>query len=80
MLHGWLLLAMCLPALMATAQPKLEFQMKKPKQFEERKLGSEKMADKKFTPIRRFFQNTYTHYNYYFNANEKLIKLIDQAI
>ncbi|QGW27871.1 hypothetical protein [Phnomibacter ginsenosidimutans] len=80
MLHGWLLLAMCLPALMATAQPKLEFQMKKPKQFEERKLGSEKMADKKFTPIRRFFQNTYTHYNYYFNANEKLIKIIDQAI
>ncbi|MCA0381768.1 MAG: hypothetical protein LCH58_06385 [Bacteroidetes bacterium] len=80
LLHGWLLLAMCLPALMATAQPKLEFQMKKPKQFEERKLGSEKMADKKFTPIRRFFQNTYTHYNYYFNANEKLIKIIDQAI
>ena len=79
MLHGWLLLAMCLPALLATAQPKLEFQMKKPKQFEERKLGSEKMADQKFTPVRRFFQNTYTHYNYYFNANEKLIKIIDQA-
>lgn len=61
------------------AQPKLEFNMKKPKQFEERKLGSEKSADKKFTVVRRFFQNTYTHYNYYFNANEKLKTIISNA-
>lgn len=63
------------------AQPKLEFDMKikKPKQFEERKLGSEKSADKKFTVVRRFFQNTYTHYNYYFNANEKLNTIISNA-
>ncbi|HSC52100.1 MAG TPA: hypothetical protein VLC98_00650 [Phnomibacter sp.] len=60
----------------AFAQPKLEFNLKKPKQFEERKLGSEKMADKKFTPVRKFFQNTFTHYNYYFNANEKLNSVI----
>jgi tetratricopeptide (TPR) repeat protein len=51
------------------AQPKLDFEIKKPKEFEERQLGSEKSADKKFTLVRRFFQNTYTHYNYYFNAN-----------
>lgn len=78
--RSWWLACFCLLAWPAWAQPKLEFQMKKPKQFEERKLGSEKMADKKFTPVRRFFQNTYTHYNYYFNANEKLNKIIDQAI
>lgn len=58
------------------AQPKLEFNMKKPKQFEERKLGSEKMADKKLTTVRKFFQSTYTHYNYYFNANEKLKSIV----
>ncbi|MFZ4058329.1 MAG: hypothetical protein ACOYKE_09320, partial [Ferruginibacter sp.] len=42
---------------------------KKPEKFENRKLGSEKFAEKKFTPIRHLFQNNYTHYNYYFNAN-----------
>ena len=63
----------------AFAQPKLEFEMKKPKQFEERKLGSEKMADKKFTVPRHFFQNMYTHYNYYFNAKYKMLDIIDEA-
>lgn len=63
----------------AGAQPKMEFQMKKPKQFEDRKLGSEKMADKKFTIVRRFFQNSYTHYNYFFLANQKINGIIDFA-
>ncbi len=58
------------------AQPKLEFNLKKPDQFKERQLGSEKMAAKKFTPVRRFFQNTYTHYNYYFNANDRLKTIV----
>ncbi len=61
------------------AQPKLEFDLKKPKQFEERQLGSEKSADKKFTIIRRFFQNTYTHYNYYYNANNLINEIISRA-
>ncbi|MBS1643803.1 MAG: hypothetical protein JST36_02085 [Bacteroidetes bacterium] len=34
--------------------------------------SNEKMLKKKWTPIRRGFQNTYTHYNYYFNANKKM--------
>ena len=71
-----LTLGVILPPALADAQPKLELNMKKPKKFEERKLGSEKMADKKFTIVRRLFQNTYTHYNYYFNANEKLKEII----
>ena len=52
------IIALFAGAFQVKAQPKLEFNMKKPEQFKERKLGSEKMADKKFTPVRRFFQNT----------------------
>jgi tetratricopeptide (TPR) repeat protein len=34
--------------------------------------SNEKMLKKKWTPPRKFFQNTYTHYNYYFNADRKM--------
>ena len=52
---------------------------KKPEKFENRKLGSEKTADKKFTVPRNFYQNTVTHYNYYFNANNRVNTVIDRA-
>ncbi|HMJ46142.1 MAG TPA: hypothetical protein VK498_02370, partial [Ferruginibacter sp.] len=52
---------------------------KKPEQYEEKKLGSEKTADKKFTTFRRLLQNNVTHYNYYFNANNKLNAVIERA-
>lgn len=52
---------------------------KKPEKFETRKLGSEKTADKKFTVIRNFTQNTFTHYNYYFNANNRVNTVVDRA-
>lgn len=52
---------------------------KKPKEYEEKKLGSEKTADKKFTKLRRFIQNNVTHYNYYFNANNKINKVLEMA-
>eukprot|EP01035_Chromulina_nebulosa_P002706 gene2706-3691_t len=69
-----------LPSVLSLAQPKgLEFNLKKPKQFTERKLPSEKLADKKFTKMRRFFQNTYTHFNYFFNANLKLNEIIEDS-
>jgi hypothetical protein len=44
----------------------------KPKRYQERKLGSEKSTEKKFTILRRITQNTYTHFNYHFNAYNKL--------
>lgn len=62
-----------------SAQPKSDPNLKKPKEFEERKLGSEKMAGKKFTLPRHVFQNMFTHYNYYFNANNLLNEIIDAA-
>ena len=52
---------------------------KKPEKFENRKLGSEKTADKKFTLPRNFYQNNVTHYNYYYNANNRVNSVIDRA-
>ena len=52
---------------------------KKPEKFENRKLGSEKTADKKFTVPRNFYQNNVTHYNYYFNANNRVNTVVDRA-
>jgi len=52
---------------------------KKPEKYETRKLGSEKTADKKFTTSRHFIQNTVTHYNYYFNSNNKINAVVERA-
>ena len=57
-------------------QPTLDPDMKKPKKYENRILRSEKTGDKKFNLPRRFFQNTFTHYNYAFNATAKLNQVI----
>lgn len=53
--------------------------IKKPEKYENRKLGSEKSAEKKFTLTRKIYQNTVTHYNYYFNANNKMQDVISSA-
>ncbi|MBK8953605.1 MAG: hypothetical protein IPM85_16485 [Chitinophagaceae bacterium] len=42
-------------------------------------LRSEKSDQKKFTLPKRFIQNTVTHYNYYFNANNKLNEVLERA-
>ncbi len=57
----------------------LPYELKKPQKFENRKLGSEKTGDKKFTVPRKFMQNTITHYNFYFNANEKIKMVLARA-
>lgn len=67
----------------AVCQPSWTFEPfgkeKKPEKFENRKLGSEKTAEKKFTVVRNIYQNNITHYNYYFNANNKVNTVIDRA-
>ena len=62
----------------ATAQPTLPSDLKKPAKYENRKLGAEKSAEKKFKGPRKFIQNTVTHYNWYFNANNKLNEILEQ--
>ena len=51
----------------------------KPEKFKEKTLKSEKTGDKKFTLPRRFMNNTTTHYNYYFNANNRLNLVLERA-
>ncbi len=57
----------------------LSFELPKPKKFENRQLRSEKTGEKKFTVPRKFMQNTTTHYNFYFNANEKIKEVLARA-
>lgn len=52
---------------------------KKPVEHEEKRLASEKTGEKKFTKFRRLLQNTTTHYNFYFNANNKLNAVVERA-
>lgn len=63
----------------AAAQPVLPSDLKKPEKYENKLLGAEKSAGKKFGTPRRFIQNTVTHYNWYFNANNKLEAIIERA-
>jgi len=62
-----------------SAQPSLSFDLKKPKKYENKKLGSERTAEKKFTLPRRFIQNTVTHYNWHYNANNRLNEVVARA-
>ncbi len=74
-----LVFSFCQAALLSHAQLGFSFDIPKPKQYEERQLRSEKTESKKFTLPQRFIQNTTTHYNYFFNANNKLNEIVTRA-
>ena len=57
----------------------ISFDLKKPKEYEERVLRSERSDEKKFSLPKRFIQNTVTHYNFYFNANNKINEVLERA-
>jgi hypothetical protein len=82
-LFAFLLPVCCLFSLPVFAQPTWTLnpfgKEKKPEQYEDKKLPSEKTGEKKFNAWRRFKQNTTTHYNYYFNANNKLNEVVERA-
>ena len=73
------LFSLSLIATSSFAQLGFSFDLKKPQQYEERVLRSEKSESKKFTVPQRFIQNTTTHYNYFFNANNKLNEVVARA-
>jgi hypothetical protein len=55
-------------------------EIKKPQPYDERTLTAEKTpSDKKIKAPKRFFQNLTTHYNYYYNAHNKLNEVIERA-
>jgi len=70
---------LCLTFSQGHAQTGFSFDIKKPEQYDDRVLGSEKSETKKFTLPRRFTQNNFTHYNYFFNANNKLNQVLEEA-
>jgi outer membrane protein assembly factor BamD (BamD/ComL family) len=77
--HLLLGLFLCI-SLAGLAQVGVDYTLVKPKKFENRVLASETSNNgKKFKKSRRFIQNTITHYNYYFNANEKIKMIVARA-
>ena len=73
------LFAACFYAVVCFAQPNSTIELDKPEKYEKRTLGSEKTGTKKFTPAKHLYQNTVTHFNYYFNANNRLNDIVDRA-
>ncbi|HEY1113359.1 MAG TPA: hypothetical protein VGE66_07345 [Chitinophagaceae bacterium] len=61
------------------AQLGYQVDIKKPEPYDNRQLKAEKSQDKKLKATRRFFQNTTTHYNYFYNANTKLNEIVERA-
>jgi outer membrane protein assembly factor BamD (BamD/ComL family) len=63
----------------ALGQPGTTIDIKKPEKYENRTLTSEKSGDKKFSFPKKLTQNAFTHYNYYFNANNILNNIVAEA-
>ncbi len=57
----------------------VDYDLKKPEKYENRSLGYEKTTETKWTVPRAFIQNTITHYNFFFNANNKLNDVLVRA-
>lgn len=74
-----LFLLFCQLATPVFGQLGIALDVQKPKEFENRVLRSEKSDQKKFSLTKRFIQNTITHYNYFFNANNKLNEVLEKA-
>ena len=63
----------------AFGQLGFDLKIDKPEPYDNRVLRAEKTTDKKLKGSKRFFQNLTTHYNYYFNASNKINEVIDGA-
>jgi hypothetical protein len=60
-------------------QAGIDYDLKKPDKYENRTLGYEKTTETKWKLPREFIQNTITHYNFYFNTNNKLNEILARA-
>ncbi len=59
-----------------SAQPNTSIELTKPEKYQSRLLPAEKSGNKKFTIPKRIYNNTVSHYNYYYNASVKLSDII----
>ncbi len=62
------------------AQPNTTIELKKDKPYENRTLPAEKSGNKKFTLPKRIYNNTVTHFNYYYNANLRFNEILERAM
>lgn len=74
-----ILIVLLLGCFSASAQPDFTLPLVKPKKYENKTLGSEKTDDKKFTLPRRVYQSMVTHYNFYYNATNKINAIVEKA-
>ncbi len=79
LIFALLITILCQIGIPSFSQLGFSFDIKKPTQYDDRVLESEKSEQKKFTLPRRIAQNTFTHYNYFFNASNKLNSVIEKA-
>jgi outer membrane protein assembly factor BamD (BamD/ComL family) len=63
----------------AQAQLGYDLTIKKPEPYDNRELKAEKTGDKKLSAPKKFLQNNFTHFNYFFNANQRLNDIVEQA-
>ena len=68
-----------LPFLKGNAQPYSSIELVKPKAYQDRPLQAEMTGSGKLKATKKFYQNTVTHFNYYFNANNKLNDILEKA-
>jgi hypothetical protein len=62
-----------------SAQPNTSIELTKPEKYQSRLLPAEKTGNKKFSVPKRIYNNTVSHYNYYYNASVKLTDIIIAA-
>jgi outer membrane protein assembly factor BamD (BamD/ComL family)/Tfp pilus assembly protein PilF len=61
------------------AQPYSSIELVKPKPYQDRPLVAETTGPGKIKAPKRFYQNAVTHYNYYFNAYNKINEILERA-
>jgi hypothetical protein len=64
------LVTLVLP-LMVLAQPYSSIELKKPTKYENRDLPAEKTGSGRIKGGKKVYQNTVTHFNYFFNAQNQ---------
>src|SRR5258705_2732896 len=72
-------LILCQVTVPAFSQLGITFNLKKPKEYDDRVLRSERSEEKKFTLPRRIIQKTITKYNSFFNANNQRNEVLETA-
>lgn len=75
----FLILVTLLLPIMVLAQPYSSIELKKPSKYENRDLPAEKTGNGRIKGGKKVYQNTVTHFNYFFNAQNKINEVIERA-